>query len=283
MKAHPFPLAAGLLMAAFLLAGCGPKYGPAFLGSNNAYMVKPAYHGARANAVSLNARTNSGAIYYEGEKNHTYEFSGHVSLMRRNFYYSGGLFGYFGRYQIDTTAGDAVHLTPYQVNGFGARHEVGARIPLDKDWDLLMGVGLQTFNESGKFADLTRDQAQEVVTKIFLFPFVGPDVLDEKLKSGGAGYDVNFDIRYTPSAKDYTLGMRYSWSASQGKGFTDFIRVHQLTLHGSYKRFSAYGQIGFAGYRENLYDLHGNLFHAGLSYSIPFGRKKKTPAVEEIK
>ena len=40
------------------LSACGPKYGPAYLGSNNAYMAKPAYKGTRVNTVSVNGRYN---------------------------------------------------------------------------------------------------------------------------------------------------------------------------------------------------------------------------------
>lgn len=258
-----------------LLTACGPKYGPAYLGSNNAYLVKPAYKGVRTNSVSVAGRYNRGAVYYDGERNNSGEISAHVSLMRRGFYYSGGLFGYFGRYQVDTLAGDGVSLTPYQVKGFGVRHEIGARIELDQDWDCLLGIGLQTFSERGKFTALTRDEAGEVINKVFLFPFLGPDVLDDDFKgSGGSGYSANFDVRYAPLESRYMAGLRYSYGLSVGNGITNYMSTHQLTLHGSYRRLSGYCQFAFAGYRENVYDLQGGLFHAGLAYSIPFGRKR---------
>lgn len=256
------------------LSACGPKYGPAYLGSNNAYMAKPAYKGTRVNTVSVNGRYNRGAVYYDGERNNTGELSAHVTLLRHGFYYSGGLFGYFGRYQVDTLPGEGVILTPYRVKGSGVRHELGARIEFSPDWDMLMGVGLQTFSERGKFTELTRDEAGEVINKVFLFPFLGPDVLDKDFKSGGLGYSANFDARYAPPAEDFMLGMRYSYCLSVGNGLTNYLRTHQFTLHGSYRRFSGYCQFGFGAYRENIYNLEGGLFHAGLAYSIPFGRKR---------
>lgn len=280
MRTLRFLLFSGLPFV-LLLAACGPKYGPAYLGSNNAYMVKPAYKGTRVNTVSINGRYNRGAVYYDGERNNTGEISAHVTFLRRGFYYSGGLFGYFGRYQVDTLGGEGVSLTPYRVNGFGARHELGARIELSRDWDFLMGVGLQSFSERGKFTELSRDEAGEVINKVFLFPFLGPDVLDDEFKSGAFGYNANFNVRYAPLESDYLLGLRYCYDLSVGNGLTNFMRTHQLTLHGSYRRFSGYCQFGFGSYRENIYDLQDGLFHAGLAYSIPFGRKRPVVAPTE--
>lgn len=261
-----------LLLAALFLQSCAPKYGPAYLGSNNAYIAKPAYKGEKANVVGLSGRVNKGVVYYDGEKNNTFEFSGHVSLMRKHFYYSACLFGYWGKYQVDTAAGSVVRLTPFQVKGNGFRHEIGGRIPLDESFDMLLGIGLQTFRERGEFAALTKDELGEVVTKIALFPFLGPDIIDKELKGGGGGFDLNMDIRYAPSANKF-VGMRYSWGFSKGKGATSPLRVHQVTLHGTVNHFTLYGQIGFSEYRQRLYDVQGNLFNAGLAYTIPFGRK----------
>jgi hypothetical protein len=268
-----------------LLAACGPQYGPAYLGSNNAYMVKPAYKGTRVNTVTLNGRYNRGAVYYDGERNNTGEISAHVTFLRRGFYYSGGLFGYFGQYQVDTLGGDGVSLTPYRVNGFGGRHELGARIELSRDWDFLMGVGLQTFSERGKFTELSRDKVGEVISKATLFLFFGPDVLDIEFKSVGFGYNANFNVRYAPLESDYLLGLRYCYDLSvagnSGVFITNnFLRTHQLTLHGSYRRFSGYCQFGFGRYRY-IYDLQDGLFHAGLAYSIPLGRKRPVVAPTE--
>lgn len=274
MKNNPLYLLGSLFLAAFGLASCSRSYGPAYLGSNNAYLAKPAYKGHRTNTFCLGGRVNKGVVYYEGEKNNTYELSGHIALMRRHFYYSGGLFGYWGQYRMDADPGDAVELAPYQVRGFGFRHEIGGRIPMDDKFDLLLGFGMQSFNESGEFSDLTADEADEIATRIALFPFLGPDALDKKIKNGGAGVDFNLDVRYAPPAKNYLVGLRYSPSLAQGKGLTNRMNVHQLTLHGALGRFTAYGQVGFGQYRKNAYQVEGSLFHVGLAYSILFGRRK---------
>lgn len=245
-----FPFS-GLLLVGLALQSCINPYGPAYLGSSNAYQAKPAFRGQRANTFCLNGRANKGVVYHAGEKNNSYEFSGHVSFMRRYFYYSGGLFGYWGQYWIDAAPGSPVGPAPYKVRGFGTRHEIGGRIPLH-DFDLLLGLGLQNFKESGEFIARTADESE----------------------NSGIASDFNLDFRYAPLAKNYALGLRFSNGTAHTGLFDNQMSLHQLTLHGTLGRVTAYGQIGFGHYPKSAYQIQGSLFHAGLSYALPFGRRK---------
>lgn len=263
------------LLAALCLPGCGPKYGPAYLGSNNAYMAKPVYKGEKANAIGLSGRTGRGVIYYDNEKNNSYEFAAHISFMRKYFYYSGGLFGYWGKYQIDTIPGnETAGLIPFKYHGFGVRHEIGTRIPVEDNFEILLGLAFQTFNERGEFSSLTKDEATQVITKVALFPFFGPDIFDADYKgSGGSGFGINMDFRYAPSQNRH-FGLRYGWDRSRGEGFSPSLGMHQFTLHGTINNFTAYGQIGIGSYKNSPFDTGKPLLSAGLAYAIPFGRKK---------
>ncbi|MBK8194610.1 MAG: hypothetical protein IPK76_15850 [Lewinellaceae bacterium] len=275
MKTIFLRLSAAMLLVALLMQSCAPKYGPAYLGSNNAYMAKPVYKGAKANAVSISGRTGRGVIYYDNEKNNSSEFAAHVSFMRKHFYYSGGFFGYWGKYQVDTIPGnEASGLVPFKYHGFGARHEIGTRIPVEENFEILLGLAFQTFNERGEFSSLTKDEAAEVITKVALFPFFGPDILDSDYKgSGGSGFGINMDFRYAPSQNRY-FGLRYGWDRSKGEGFSPSLGMHQITLHGTINNFTAYGQIGFGSFQNSTFDIGKPLLSAGLTYAIPFGRKK---------
>jgi hypothetical protein len=241
-------------------------------------MAKPAWHGKGSSTVCFTGRANKGIVYYDGEKNNSYELSGHFSLMRKYFYYSGGLFGYWGKYQVDTMPGNGVSLIPYRVSGFGQRHDIGGRIPFDDHFDMLLGISLSFFSESGKFAALTKDEASEVVTKIALFPFVGPDIIDSDYsnKTGGMGTGLNMDIRYS-LAENRQFGLRYSLDSSKGEGLlTNPVQVHQITLHGTVNHITAYGQIGFGSYSESNFTVQEPLMSLGVAYSIPLGKRDAT-------
>ncbi|MCB0527415.1 MAG: hypothetical protein KDC61_00070 [Saprospiraceae bacterium] len=261
-----------LFFSVIVLYSCSPQYGPAYLGSNNGYMAKPVYRGEKINSVAFSGRINKGIVYYDGEKNRSYEFSGHFSLMRKYFYYSGGIFGFWGTYQVDTASTSAVSLLPYSLHGFGHRHDIGARIPLDDRLEMLIGLGFQVFRERGEFSSLTENEVEEVITKIAFFPFVGPDILDDDFDgSGGGGYDFQFDFRYTPDDRS-CIGLKYCWNVSKGEGFSYPLRTHQLSLHGSFNNFTLYGQVGFGKYSGSPFSNGRNLFSAGLTYAIPFGK-----------
>jgi len=241
-------LLSGLLLAALMLQSCGREYGLAFSGNTNGYMAKPGYHDQKSGAVYFSGRFNDGYTYYKGEKNRSFDLSSHVSLMREHFFFSGGLYGYWGTYHADTS-GQGFRFTPYNFNGFGMKSEAGVRIPLQKKFDLLAGFGLEFFAENGEYQTLSLD----------------PTVLLGGSISG-TGFGLSLDARYSPSPKN-CFGLRYGWeNTTENLGESADLYIHRFTLHGTFDRVTLFGQIGFASGKQEV-------FSGGLAYAIPFGRQ----------
>lgn len=251
MKTNLLFLPVGLVLAAIFLQSCA-SHGPAFSGNTGSYMAKPVYDDSPAGAIYFSGRYNNGYVYYDSEKNNAFELASHVSFIRRHFYFSGGLFTYFGTYKADTS-GTATRLRSYSFNGFGTRLELGTRIPINDKFELLPGFGTEFFGEGGEYTELTED-----VESIFgEAAFLGID---------GVGAGLHLDFRYVPSAAR-CFGLRYSYEAvSDNEGRTEDLSFQRLTLHAALDRVTAFGQIGFANSGRQTFSL-------GLTYAIPFSQK----------
>ena len=147
----------------FMLPACR-THGPAFSANADPYMAKPAYRGENEGAFYLSARINQGYEYYEGERNTGAELSGHVSYMSRHFYASGGLFGYWGKYDVNGAVSPVTGGGNQPFNGGGIRAELGGRIPLESNFDVLLGVNGEFFAEGGKYAENSSDALADVFT-----------------------------------------------------------------------------------------------------------------------
>ncbi|MCC6461634.1 MAG: hypothetical protein IT260_14260 [Saprospiraceae bacterium] len=248
-----------LLSALWLSSGCA-SHGPAYLGNTGMYLTKPNYNGQRAGGFAFSGRINQGYVYYAEEQNRSFEFSGHVTLLWKNFYLAGGLFGYGGKYQIDRDSSAGVSLKPYGYEGFGQRFEIGARIPLEPKLDLLFGISEEMFGQRGAYEDETEGDIEDIFGDTFT---LGID---------GFGIGYNLDLRFTPTPTS-NIGLRYTWDTVVGNadnpplGYLNLDYTHRLTLHGTLKRLTAFAQVGFANTGQDMYSV-------GLSYAFPFWQNR---------
>lgn len=246
-------------VAAVLFSNCA-SHGPAYLGNTGAYLTKPNYNGQRAGGFSFGGRLNKGYVYYAEEQNKSFELSGNISLLWKNFYLAGGLFGYGGKYHIDRDTSIRVSLKPFGYEGFGQRFEIGARIPLEPKLDLLVGISEEMFSQRGDYEDETDGEVEEIFGDAFT---LGID---------GFGIGYNLDLRFTPSPNS-NIGLLYTWDTVVGNadnpplGYMNLDYTHRLTLHGTLNRLSAYAQVGFTNTGQDMYSV-------GLSYAFPFWQKQ---------
>ena len=241
------------------LSSCA-SHGPAFLGNTGGYMVKPVFNEQKAGAFYFSGRYNEGYVYYEGEKNRSFDLSGYVSFMWKYFYLSGGFFGYGGKYHLDTDSTSRIALKPLGYDGFGGRFDIGGRVPLEENLDLLFGISQEFFGQRGKFEDETQSETEEIFGDIFTF---GID---------GISWAYNIEARFRPSEKN-SFGLRYTWDTVVGDeegeipvGYQKLDYSHRLSLHATFDRVTAFGQIGFTNTGQQLYGV-------GLCYAFPFWRK----------
>jgi len=261
MKTNPAILFSALLGAIIFGQGCA-SHGPAYLGNAGAYMAKPTYEGKTAGALYFSGSVNKGHVYYEGEKNSSFELASHVSFMWKHFYLSGGLFGYGGSYK--TKAGSTPPTLPkssYGFGGFGMRMELGGRIPLNEKTDLLMGFSQCFFGQSGTLEDANRNEFEDIFSDVFT------------LGTDGTTAGLNAEIRFSPAAKR-SLGLRYSYEGVAGNvsnpplGYQYLSDIHRLSLHATIDRVTAFGQLGFTNTSQQVYNI-------GLSVAIPFWQKNR--------
>lgn len=241
----------------FLLNSCR-THGPAFYANADSYMAKPAYRGENQGAFYLSGRLNQGYEYYEGEKNVGGEFSAHLSYMGELFYASGGFYGFWGKYKVDTAISLVKGNVHQRFQGGGFRAELGGRVPLRGDFDLLLGVNGEMFREGGEYAQNSSDALLDVFT-------LGISRIHINMAPAA-------DLRYIPVGK-WDMGLRYSLDSyiSVGDLYTDEQRtslLHRVTLHATLNQATAFGQIGFTDDNQRVYSL-------GLAFGIPFGKKEK--------
>lgn len=257
MKTQPILLLFTLLATLFLFSNCR-THGPAFSANADPYLAKPAYRGENEGAFYLSGRFNKGYEYYADERNVGGEFSAHVSFMSQYFYASGGFFGYWGNYDVNAAVSPVTGGGRQPFNGGGVRGELGGRIPLAGDFDVLLGVNGEMFREGGKFAENSGDAFSDIFTL------------------GLARTHFNMapalDLRFAPAGK-WDIGMRYTLDSYIS--FSDLYESNQqnsylnrLTLHTTVDRVTAYGQIGFTPDQQRV-------FSVGLAYGIPFKKREK--------
>lgn len=261
MKIQPTFLSFSRLAAAVVLFSACRTHGPAFSATTDPYMAKPAYRGEDEGAFYLSARLNRGYEYYVDENNQSTELAGHVSYMYEHFYFSGGFFGYWGKYKVNGAVSPVTGAGVQDFNGGGFRLEMGGRLPLEDNFDVLLGVHGEMFAEGGEFAKNSRDAFSDVIT-------LGLSRLYINLAPA-------FDLRFAPAGK-WDIGMRYSLDAYIS--FSDLINndkrsyLHRLTLHTTIDRVTAYGQIGFTPDEQRVFSL-------GMTYGIPFKEPEKEPKI----
>ncbi|MBC7775783.1 MAG: hypothetical protein H7246_10155 [Phycisphaerae bacterium] len=258
MKTQSISLFFSLLAAAIIVLPSCRTHGPAFSANADPYMAKPVYRGENEGAFYLSGRINQGYEYYEGEHNAGAELSGHVSYMSQYFYAAGGLFGYWGKYDVNGAVSPVTGGGKQPFNGGGVRGELGGRLPLESNFDVLLGINGEMFGEGGKYAENSSDALADVftlgLTRIHLN--IAPVI----------------DLRLVPSSK-WDIGLRYSLDSYIS--FIDLYEsdqndsyLHRLTLHATVDRVTAYGQIGFTPDDQRVFSL-------GLAYGIPFKKKEK--------
>lgn len=249
-----FSLIALLLLS---LPSCR-THGPAFSANADPYMAKPAYRGENEGAFYLSGRINEGYEYYPNERNKGAEVSGHVAFMMKHFYVCGGFFGYWGKYDVNATVSPVTGGGNQSFNGGGVRGEMGGRIPLESNFDLLLGINGEIFREGGEFAQNSSDAFSNIFTL---------GLTRTHLNIAPA-----LDLRYA-SPRNWDIGMRYTLDSYIS--FADVFEanqkdsyLHRLTLHTTIDRVTAYGQIGFTPDQQRVMSL-------GLAYGIPFKKKGK--------
>jgi len=246
-----------LAVAIFSLPSCR-THGPAFSANANPYMAKPVYRGENEGAFYLSGRINHGYEYYEGERNVGAELSGHVAYAAEYLYIVGGFFGYWGKYDVNGAVSPVTGGGKQSFNGGGVRAELGGRIPLESNFDVLLGISGEMFGEGGEYAENSSDALADIftlgLTRVHLN--IAPAI----------------DLRLAPSAK-WDIGLRYSLDSYIS--FTDLYEtdqndsyLHRLTLHATVDRVTAYGQMGFTPDNQRVFSL-------GLAYGIPFKKKGK--------
>ncbi|MFN0216030.1 MAG: hypothetical protein ACKVT2_17355 [Saprospiraceae bacterium] len=239
-------------LTTFLLTNCR-THGPAFSANTDAYMAKPAYRGESEDAFYFSGRLNQGYEYYENEKNTGAELSGHLSHMGKHIYASGGFFGFWGKYNVNTTFRSVTGGGNQAFNGGGIRGELGGRIPLENNFDLLLGVNGELFWEGGKYAE----NSSNVFADIFS---LGTNKTHLNLAPA-------IDLRVAPPGK-WDYGIRYTLDSYVSGSEQSNSYLHRLTLHSTFDRMTAYGQIGFTPDQQRVFSL-------GLAYGIPFKKKEK--------
>ena len=258
MKIQHISLFFSLLAIVFLSLPSCRTHGPAFSANADPYMAKPAYRGENEGAFYLSGRINQGYEYYEGEKNRGAELSGHVAYMAQYFYASGGFFGYWGNYDVNAAVSPVTGGGNQSFNGGGVRGEMGGRIPLESNFDVLLGINGELFGEGGKYAENSSDAFA--------------DIFSLGLTRMHINIAPAFDLRFAPPCK-WDIGMRYTLDSYLS--FTDLYEsdqdksyLHRLTLHTTMDRVTAYGQIGFTPDEQRVFSF-------GLAYGIPFKKKEK--------
>jgi hypothetical protein len=258
MKIQHIALYFSLLMVAFAILPSCRTHGPAFSANADPYMAKPAYRGENDAAFYLSARFNKGYEYYEEEQNTGGEVSGHVSFMSKHFYASGGFFGYWGKYDVNGAVSPVTGGGNQPFNGGGIRGEMGGRIPLEGNFDVLLGINGEFFREGGKYAENSSDALADFFT-------LG-------LNRSHINMAPAMDLRFAPPGK-WDIGMRYTLDSYIS--FSDLFEseqdnsyLHRLTLHTTIDRVTAYGQLGFTPDNQRVFSL-------GLAIGIPFNKKGK--------
>lgn len=245
-----------LALGLFSLVSC-KTHGPAFSANANPYMTKPVYQGENVGAVYLSGRMNRGYEYYTGEENKGGEAALHVAYAMEYFYICAGFFGYWGKYNVNPAVNPVSGGGEQGFNGGGFRGEIGGRLPLEHNFDVLIGISGEMFREGGPYAK----NNEEVFADIFTFG----------LARNHLNLAPALDLRYSPY-KSANIGMRYSLDSyfSVGDIFEDNQTnsyLHRLTLHGTVNPVTLYGQIGFTADQQRVYSL-------GMSYCIPFKKKE---------
>ncbi|MFN0175367.1 MAG: hypothetical protein ACKVU0_12010 [Saprospiraceae bacterium] len=258
MKIQHISLFVSLLVIALLSLPSCRTHGPAFSANADPYMAKPAYRGENESAFYLSGRINQGYEYYEGEQNTGAELSGHVSFMSEHVYICGGFFGYWGKYGVNSAVNPITGGGKQSFNGGGVRGEMGGRIPLESNFDLLLGINGEMFREGGKYAD----NSSEVLA----------DILTFGLSRTHLNIAPAVDLRCAPSGK-WDIGLRYTLDSYISvsdifESEQDNSYLHRLTLHTTIDRVTAYGQIGFTPDEQRVFSL-------GMAYGIPFKKKEK--------
>lgn len=263
MKNQPTTLLFAFLgLITFSFSNCR-THGPAFSANANPYMAKPAYRGENQGAFYLSGRINQGYEYYADEQNRSAEVSGHVSYMSKHFYVSGGLYGFWGKYDVNSSVSPVTGGGNQPFNGGGARLELGGRIPLENHMDLLLGINGGMFREGGKYVENSSD--------------VLADIFTLGLNHTHINMAPALDLRFAPPGK-WDLGMRYSLDSYIS--FSDLYEsrqrnsyLHRLTLHTTFDHLTAYGQVGFTPDAQRVFSL-------GLSIGMPFKKKNEAEKVE---
>ncbi len=256
MKIQPISLLFYLVALSLFLTSACRTHGPAFSANADPYMAKPVYRGENSGAFYLSGRLNKGYEYYADEKNHSNELSAHLSFMSQYFYISGGFSGYWGKYKVNGAINPVTGDSRLPFNGGGGRIEMGGRIPLENNFDVLLGFSGELFSEGGKFTEYSRDSFEYFTLGLSRIHFnVAPAM----------------DLRYAPPGK-WDFGMRYSLDSYIS--FSDLVNnsrnsyLHRFTLHLTYNRVTAYGQIGLTPDNQQVLSL-------GMAYGIPFRKEKK--------
>lgn len=256
MKIRQISLFIALLGLLFSLSNCR-THGPAFSANANSYMAKPVYRGENEGAFYLSGRLNNGYEYYDHEDNNSGELSAHLSFMSRYFFLSGGFFSYWGKYKVNPAVNPVTGGGMQPFNGGGLRTEIGARIPLEKKFELLVGLNGEAFREGGKYAE----NSSNVFADIFTFG----------LNRVQVNVAPALDLRFTPAGK-WSGGLRYSFdtyfTATDLYEDNSNSYLQRLTLHTSYDRFTLYGQLGFTPDQQRVGSI-------GLAYGIPFKKREK--------
>jgi len=258
MKIQHISLFFSILAIALLSLLSCRTHGPAFSANADPYMAKPAYRGENEGAFYLSGRINQGYEYYEGEQNTGAELSGHVSFMAKHIYVCGGFFGYWGKYDVNAAVSPITGGGKQSFNGGGVRGELGGRIPLESNFDLLLGINGEMFREGGKYAD----NSSEALADFFTLG----------LSRTHLNIAPALDLRCAPPGK-WDIGLRYTLDSyiSVSDVFEseqDNSYLHRLTLHTTIDRVTAYGQIGFTPDEQRVFSL-------GMAYGIPFKKKEK--------
>lgn len=255
MKIQLLPISTFLFGLVALLSSCR-THGPAFLANADPYMAKPVYRGENEAAFYLSGRINSGYEYYPNEENKSNELSGHVGFMGEYVYFAGGLFGYWGNYRVNPANAVNTKGGRQAFNGFGMRSELGARLPLRSNIDLLLGINGEMFKEGGEYTENSSEFFSSLLTLGLNTTYINAAPSAE--------------LRFAPTPI-WDFGLRYSLDSY--RTLTNVLEteqsslLHRLTLHSTHDRFTVYGQAGFTADKQRVYSL-------GLAYGIPFGKKK---------
>lgn len=233
------------------LSNCA--YEPAFAANANGYMAKPTYQGENAGAWYFSGRMNLGYEYLGEEKNRGGEVAAHYSCITKNFYLSGGLYGYWGYF--NTKPSLVVFSKPegkYTFLGVGLRGDLGGRIAIRKQFDMLLGMSGEVFRENKYFR-----QKNEFGEGLYLQQRPGMTI--------NIAPALDFRFMFNPNTM---IGLRCSvdnYFASTLNTDALFY-LQRYTLHTTLKRMTLFGQLGCAAESQKVYSL-------GMSYAIPTKHK----------